>query len=321
MAVSDYVIAAICGCWYRESHVNPAIWESLKVSTWDHQYQYDGIGGYGFGQWTNVGTSHGRLYKMYQWMTSHGYAMTSGDGECAYVLAENYWKGNVDTSSYPSLSRFMASASTDLDHLVAVFLGNWEGVPNDHIKERRGHASRFLKYIQRNKNKTSYKWHYGNTYDLGGGYTKLYSSSYGYETYANNSLANVIMVWRYFNGKDGGGFEPLPSDEHSITITVTGNGEAFPSSPSAEAGTIIDIYATPYGDDAFEGWSVKQGGVTVEFTSESPSWWRFTMGDEDVIIEARFTGETPENPLSPAKDIKAKSKIIYSIPWWAKYGL
>ena len=29
LEISQYVVSAICGCWRRESGVNPAIWESL----------------------------------------------------------------------------------------------------------------------------------------------------------------------------------------------------------------------------------------------------------------------------------------------------
>ena len=57
MAISAYPIAAAAGCFKRESGVNPGIWESLIVpsDTFYHVYQFDNIGGYGFGQFTNVG--------------------------------------------------------------------------------------------------------------------------------------------------------------------------------------------------------------------------------------------------------------------------
>ena len=45
--ISPYVVSAMCGCWAWESGMNPGIWESLTPTDWDHEYQYDGIGGYG----------------------------------------------------------------------------------------------------------------------------------------------------------------------------------------------------------------------------------------------------------------------------------
>lgn len=66
---SFYVAAAMCGNFWVESNLNPGIWEGLHASSFDHQYQGDGIGGYGIGQWTNVGTQYGRCWDLYQYLT------------------------------------------------------------------------------------------------------------------------------------------------------------------------------------------------------------------------------------------------------------
>lgn len=326
MAVSDYVVAAICGCWYRESHVNPGIWESLKVKSWDYVYGTDGSnqGGYGLGQFTNTQQSGGvsyRLLDLYNWMTANGYAMTDGYGQCYYMVnVEKVWILNDTT--YSTLAAFLSSTSTDLDNLVRIFLANWEGVPGNALTERQGHASRFLKYIQQNKNKTGFGWHYGNTYDLGGGYTTLSSSTYGSLSYSNNSLANVMMVWQFFNGyapeepEEPDPEEPLPEGYHRITVNITGNGTAFAKPNQAASDTIITLYEYDSTEYQFQGWTVVAGGVTISDDNT------FTMPDEDVIINAVFGGYTPEYPdPTPVPKVRAKSPWIFYIPWWRKYGL
>lgn len=317
MAVSEYVVAAITGCWYEESHVNPAIWESLKVCDWDYQYEYKSKGGYGFGQWTNVGTKHGRLYKMHQWMTSNGYDMTSGEGECAYLLEENYWDHNLDISTYPTLSSFLRSTSTDVEHLTEVFLANWEGVPGNKLKLRKGNALRFLQYIKQNKNKTGFKWYHGNTYDLGGGYANLSASGYGSVQYSKRTLSNVMMVYFYFNNITP---EPIPEGNYNITIVIEGNGTAYADLGDdvpityAPEGTRIGLAYHALGDDSFEGFSVESGGIQIDD-------YHFTMPSNDVIIKAKFTGSTPVNPDPSVPSTKVRNKMIYYIPWWSKYGL
>lgn len=326
MAVSDYVVAAICGCWYRESHVNPGIWESLKVKSWDYVYGTDGSnqGGYGLGQFTNTQQSSGvsyRLLDLYNWMTANEYAMTDGYGQCYYMVnVEKVWILNDKT--YSTLSAYLASTSTDLDNLVRIFLANWEGVPGNALTERQGHASRFLKYIQQNKNKTGFKWYSGNTYDLGGGYTTLSSSTYGSLSYSNNSLSNVMMVWQFFNGyipdetEEPDPDEPLPEGYHTITVNITGVGTAFAKPNQAASGTTITLYEYDSTQYQFQGWTVVAGGVVL---SEDNT---FTMPDENVIINAVFEGYTPEYPEpEPAPKIKSKIPWMFFIPWWRKYGL
>ena len=78
MAISAYAICAAAGCFYWESGVNPGIWESLIVpsDTFYHVYEYDGIGGYGFGQFTNVPYPGGvswRCRDYYLWCVANGY--------------------------------------------------------------------------------------------------------------------------------------------------------------------------------------------------------------------------------------------------------
>lgn len=87
---------------------------------------------------------------------------------------------------------------------------------------------------------------------------------------------------------------------HSITIEVVGNGTASASQSTGFAGDTITLTEQPADGETFVGWTVMEGSITIENS-------RFTMGSEDVIIQAEFTGETPE----PEPEEKKKSKWIY----------
>lgn len=285
MATSIYVIAAMCGCWYRESGVNPGIWESLVPCAWDYEYEYTSKGGYGLGQWTNVGTSDGRLWRLHQWVNANGYTDGDGNGQLAYITVEGYWNGayngtgdNSQTrGSYGSLANFLNSSSTNLSNLVWDFLANWEGVPGNAYTERLTWANKILTYLQAH-----------------GGETATWTSKNNYLSEAE-TYQNALCVYNYFSGYAPEP-EPLPEGEHTITVNVEGNGTAYASATSAKAGVTITLTATPNGDDTFEGWTVESGGITI--TDDS-----FTMPDEAVVITATFTGEATEGAALTVKII------------------
>lgn len=162
--INPYVVASIAGNFSIESTVNPGIWESLIPSTFDHEYQYDGIGGYGLGQWTNVGTQHGRLWNMYRFLRNNGYVATDGNGQMAFITYENYWTQNY--GSIASLNEFMTSKSTDLAMLTMSWLRNWEGIGTESYEDRYSNAVEFLSYINDHKedNPADYSWIYGNRF-------------------------------------------------------------------------------------------------------------------------------------------------------------
>lgn len=166
MSISKYVVAAICGNWWRESGIDPAVWENLTPCAWDFQYDYTDKGGYGLGQWTNVGSTHGRLWRLYSWCTGNNYAMTDGDGQLEYMLVENHWTNSEQSRlCYTSLAEFLESDSTSIEDLVWDFLANWEGVAGDHFDERVDYAGDVLDYINEHMNDgVNYTWIFGNRY-------------------------------------------------------------------------------------------------------------------------------------------------------------
>lgn len=167
---SAYVIAAICGCWVRESGINPGIFESLRVVPWDAVWGEYGAntGGYGLGQWTNTGGDHhGRLWQLHTWVTGAGYQDGDGVGQLAFLIHENVWyNSSQQRGSYRTLTEFLESDSTNLEDLVWDFLASWEGVPGDAYAERVENAKKCLAHIQAHKDDkpTDYQWISNNTY-------------------------------------------------------------------------------------------------------------------------------------------------------------
>ena len=173
---SMYVIAAMCGNFWQESTINPAIWESLNVGSWTSTLK-----GYGLGQWTNYGTTHGRLYNLHQWTHSKKFADDDGDGQLAYLVYENYWIYNSAYSQFNSLSDFLSSTSTDLTTLTHAFNRCWEGIHDATWDDRVTYASTVYNYLTTHYN-DSVSWIKGNRY--------LSDSE---------KLNNAVKVYQYFN--------------------------------------------------------------------------------------------------------------------------
>ena len=275
MSSSIYVVAAMCGCWRRESGVNPGIWESLIPCAWNYKYEYKHKGGYGLGQWTNVGTSDGRLWKLHTWVTNNGYGDGSGDGQLAYLTVENWWNGNYNGSgdhpkthgTYGSLSAFLNSDSTNIADLVWDFLANWEGVPGDHYQERLNYANNFLSYLQEHAGEAG-SWTTGNRY------------------LSESQMRNNVLA--IYNTLGNGAAPPEPpeppeQDTHAITVITSGRGSASASKSYAKQGETINLTATADDGAEFEKWNVLYGDISIVNNS-------FTMPDTNVSIEAIFSG-------------------------------
>ena len=155
---SMYVIAAMCGNFWHESTVNPGIWEGLNVGNWETTMR-----GYGLGQWTNVGTTHGRLYNLHTWMNSKGYASDDGDGQLSYLIYEAYWTPHADYPQFQTLADFLTSDSTDLTTLTHAFNRCWEGIHDASWDTRVTYANTVYTYLQSHSTDTV-DWVKGNRY-------------------------------------------------------------------------------------------------------------------------------------------------------------
>lgn len=198
--ISPYVVAAMCGCWARESGMNPGIWESLHPVPWNAVWGEYGAntGGYGLGQWTNTdGDHHGRLYKLHQWVTENGYTDGNLYGQLNYIPVENVWHANPNPLGYTSLTQFLTSDSTDLDALVESFLACWEGVPGNALDLRIGWAHKYYEFIYENAYLAPESWNQT-------------SGNYYQDPLSKAALANVMLVYWW-----AGGVEPDAPDKPS----------------------------------------------------------------------------------------------------------
>lgn len=173
------VVAAICGNFWQESGINPSVWESLQVGTWTDLRK-----GYGLGQWTNVGTSQGRLYRLHEWITSNGYNMDDGNAQVEYLKYENYWTPRSDYPQFPTLDSFLTTNITDLELLTHTWNLCWEGIHDATWDARVGYAQQCLTFLSQNYNNPSIvAWYSGNRY-LG----------------INERLNNSVMVYKALSG-------------------------------------------------------------------------------------------------------------------------
>lgn len=183
---SLYVISAICGNFWQESNINPAIWESLTPANWTDDYH-----GYGLGQWTNVGASR-RLEDLYTWLVSNNYSITDGDAQCDYIVQENYWLAKPEYPQYTTLNTFLNSNSTDIAELTHAFNWCWEGIHDSSWDERVTRAQQIYNYILAHANDTSItQWITGNRY-----------------LSDNERLNNAVMMYRHLSAGGGGGGTP-----------------------------------------------------------------------------------------------------------------
>lgn len=167
---SVYVIAALAGNAWRESHINPTL----------HQL---GGGAFGIFQWDGT-----RREALLSWLSDNGYESTDPNGQMQYLIVEGDWQGSYGGIS--SLDEFMQSDSTDVAMLTTAFCTCWErpGVPA--LDERIQFANKALEYIQDNANDTSITtWETEPMYYLS----------------EAQALKNAVLMYRYYSAGGGGG--------------------------------------------------------------------------------------------------------------------
>lgn len=176
--ISVYVVSAICGNFYQESGINPSMWENLS----NNNNWTDLNVGYGLGQWTNTGGNpQGRLYQLYDYLTTHSYSVDSGEGQLEYLQVENVWYSTQEASAFANLQEFLHSGSHDLTLLTHAFNIGWEGIHDSSWDARVQFAQDCYDYILEHWDDQSiYEWKLGNVY-----------------LSASDRLNNAVMVYRY----------------------------------------------------------------------------------------------------------------------------
>lgn len=174
--VSIYVVSALAGNAWRESHIDPALGQ---------------IGGtaYGIFQWDGS-----RKTALFNWLHEKGYTRTDGDAQLQYLIVEDDWQGSYGGIS--SLSEFLNSDSTDITMLTTAFEKCWERAGVPALEERIQFANEALEYITLNANSSAI-----NSWELIPEDGGLYLSR-------AQALRNAVMMYRYLSAGGGGGGTP-----------------------------------------------------------------------------------------------------------------
>lgn len=170
---SIFVVSALAGNAWRESHINPTLSQI-------------GGGAFGLFQWDG-----GRKTALLNWLRENGYADTSPNGQMKYLVVEDDWIGTFDGIS--SLTEFLTSTSTDVESLTEAFCTCWErpGVPA--LEERIEFAYKALSYIKLHANDTSIvTWETEPMYYLS----------------EEQALRNAVLMYRFYSAGGGGGGTP-----------------------------------------------------------------------------------------------------------------
>ena len=170
---SAYVIAALAGNAWRESHINPTLSQL-------------GGGAFGLFQWDGS-----RRDALLTWLNENGYENTSPNGQMEYLVVEGDWIGTFDGIS--SLTEFLTSSSTNVGSLTEAFCTCWErpGVPA--LNERIEFAHEALEYILLHANDASIvEWETKPMYYLS----------------RQQALHNAVLMYRFYSAGGGGGGTP-----------------------------------------------------------------------------------------------------------------
>lgn len=167
---SAYVVAALAGNAWRESHINPTL-------------NQEGGTAFGLFQWDGV-----RKSAMQTWMVEQGYPITDPTGQMQYLIVEDDWQGSFGGIS--NLTEFLTSQSTDIAMLTEAFCTCWErpGVPA--LEERIEFANAAYEYIITHANDTSI-----NTWET----EPMYYLSW------EQALNNAVLMYHFYSAGGGGG--------------------------------------------------------------------------------------------------------------------
>lgn len=162
---SIYVVSALAGNAWRESHINPTVGQQ---------------GGTAFGifQWDGS-----RKTALQNWLTANGYDLTDPVGQMEYLIVEDDWVGSYGGIS--SLTEFFNSQSTNVSTLTQAFCKCWERPGKPFMQERIDFAYEALTYIA------------GHSTDVS--ITEWETEPMYYLSKAQ-ALRNAVLMYRYYSG-------------------------------------------------------------------------------------------------------------------------
>ena len=170
---SIYVVSALAGNAWRESHINPTLGQQ---------------GGTAFGifQWDGS-----RREALYTWLEANGYERTDPVGQMKYLVVENDWQGEF--AGITSLQEFLTSSSTNIAQLTEAFETCWERAGKPALQERIDFAYKAYDYIQEHANDSS---------------ITAWETEPKYYLSESQALNNAVLMYRFYSAGGGGGGTP-----------------------------------------------------------------------------------------------------------------
>ena len=126
-ASSIYVVSALAGNAWRESHINPTL--AQQGGTAFGLFQWDG----------------GRKTSLLNWLAMNGYSSADPNGQMQYLVVENDWQGSL--YGIASLNDFLTSTSTNIAELTEAFCTCWERAGKPELQERIDFANKAYQYL------------------------------------------------------------------------------------------------------------------------------------------------------------------------------
>lgn len=127
-------IAGILGNIQIESTINPGCWQNLDEGNYS----------LGFGLFQATPAT-----KMTNWLTSKGYNIDDGDGQCewldTYAISTGEW---IPTADYPETYDEFKTSKESAEYLASVFLKNFERAGVEREQDRRDNASNWFVFLQ-----------------------------------------------------------------------------------------------------------------------------------------------------------------------------
>lgn len=188
--LSMYQAAAILGCFWEESKINPACWH-YNAGTYEDT-------GYGLGMWTDYPLSNPPLIvgtAMKNWVTERYGYWYSGEGQVACLISDTLSVGSMWTripqyigdpprinpmytqfsylnTKYPNWTAFLNDTqNTDIEYLTNAFFIMWETpgtIENywayDNWPRRRASAYRIFDYLTVHGDDEISAWYYEDGY-------------------------------------------------------------------------------------------------------------------------------------------------------------
>lgn len=106
-------------------------------------------------------------------------------------------------------------------------------------------------------------------------------------------------------------FAAIPPDTYAITVNNDGNGTAVADAETAEAGTIIELTATPNAGYVFSKWTVESGGITFEDETANPA--TFTMPANAISVKAEFVEQKGYSIYLAGYYVNAGYNYVYTL--------